>query len=86
MPFSDAVCVGSPAIIKLFTKKVNKQVNSDLISWTTPTCFSTFYQCAMVPTVVENSKFFHVLVHYSVCLKGHNIIQKIKRLCYVYKC
>ena len=33
-----------------------------LISWNTPTCFSTFYQCAMVPTLVENSKFFCVLV------------------------
>ena len=22
---------------------------------TTPACFSTFYQCAMVPTLVENS-------------------------------
>ena len=31
-----------------------------LLSWTTPTCFSTFYRCAMVPTLVENSKFFHV--------------------------
>ena len=25
--FSDAVCVGSPVIIKLFTKKVSKQVH-----------------------------------------------------------
>ena len=24
---SDAVCVGSPVIIKLFTKKINKQVH-----------------------------------------------------------
>ena len=30
----------------------------DLISCTTPARFSTFYQCAMVPTVVENSKLF----------------------------
>ena len=29
----------------------------DLISWITPTCFSTFYRCVMVPTLVENSKF-----------------------------
>ena len=28
--FSDAVCVGSPAIIKLFTKKVNKQVHEKI--------------------------------------------------------
>ena len=27
---SDAVCVGSPAIIKLFTKKVNKQVHEKI--------------------------------------------------------
>ena len=30
-------------------------VYGDLIPWTTPTCFSTFYRCAMVPTLVENS-------------------------------
>ena len=28
--FSDEVCVGSPAIIKLFTKKVNKQVHEKI--------------------------------------------------------
>ena len=28
-----------------------------LISCTAPACFSTFYQCAMVPTLVENSSF-----------------------------
>ena len=28
--FSDAVCVGSPVIIKLFTKKVNKQVHEKI--------------------------------------------------------
>ena len=28
--FSDAVCMGSPAIIKLFTKKVNKQVHEKI--------------------------------------------------------
>ena len=33
-----------------------------LILCTTPACFSTFYRCAMVPTLVENSKFFCVLV------------------------
>ena len=33
-----------------------------IISWTTPTCFSTFYQRAMVPSLVENSKFFCVLI------------------------
>ena len=27
---SDTVCVGSPVIIKLFTKKVNKQVHQKL--------------------------------------------------------
>ena len=36
----------------------------DLISWTTPTCFSTFYRCAMVPTLVENSKLFVYLYIY----------------------
>ena len=30
----------------------------DLISWTTPTCFSTFYRCAMVHTLVKIPKFF----------------------------
>ena len=34
----------------------------DLTSCTTPACFSTFYQCVMVPTLVENSNFFGVLV------------------------
>ena len=29
---------------------------------TTPTCFSTFYRCIMVPTLIENSKFFCVVV------------------------
>ena len=29
----------------------------DLISCTTPACFSTFYQCAMIPTLVENFDF-----------------------------
>ena len=33
-----------------------------LILCTTPACFSYFNQCAMVPTLVENSKFFSVLV------------------------
>ena len=33
-----------------------------LILCTAPTCFSTFYRCAMVPTIAENSKFFCVLV------------------------
>ena len=33
-----------------------------LLLCTTPACFSTFYQCAMVPTPVENSKFFCVFV------------------------
>ena len=28
--FSDAVCMGSPVIIKLFTKKVNKQVHEKI--------------------------------------------------------
>ena len=28
--YSDAVCVGSPAIIKLFPKKVNKQIHEKL--------------------------------------------------------
>ena len=28
--FSDVVCMGSPAIIKLFTKKVNKQVHEKI--------------------------------------------------------
>ena len=28
--FSDAVCMGSPVIIKLFTKKVNKQVHTKI--------------------------------------------------------
>ena len=28
--FSDAVCVGSPVIIKLFPKKINKQVHENL--------------------------------------------------------
>ena len=32
----------------------------DLISCTNPACFSTFYQCVMVPTLVENSNFFCV--------------------------
>ena len=34
----------------------------DLISYTTPGCFSTFYLCAMVPTLVENTNYFCVLV------------------------
>ena len=29
---------------------------------TTPTCFSSFYRCAMVPTLVESSKFFMYLL------------------------
>ena len=29
----------------------------DLISYTTPACFSTFYQFAMVPALFENSNF-----------------------------
>ena len=33
----------------------------DLISLTTPTCYSTFYRCAMVPTVVKNPIFFMYL-------------------------
>ena len=33
-----------------------------LLSWTTPTCFSIFYRCAMVSTLVENTKYFCVLV------------------------
>jgi len=30
----------------------------------TPACFSTFFQSTMVPTLVENSYFFNVLVLY----------------------
>ena len=30
----------------------------DLILCTSPACFSTFYQRAMVPTLVDNSKLF----------------------------
>ena len=37
----------------------------DLISCTTPVCFSTFYRCAMVPTLAENSNFFVYLYTYS---------------------
>ena len=36
------------------------QIWSHLISCTTPVCFSAFYRCAMVPTLVENSIFFPV--------------------------
>ena len=41
----------------------------DLISWSTPTCFSTFYHCAMVPILVENSNFFCVLVEIKFTLR-----------------
>ena len=37
-------------------------VYCDLISCTTPACFSTFYRCAMVPTLVLNSNLFEILV------------------------
>ena len=33
--FSDAVCMGSPAIMKLFTKKVNKQVHEKICEFST---------------------------------------------------
>ena len=68
----DAVCVGSPVIIILFYNKVNKQVH------TTPACFSTFYQRVMVPTLVENSKKFCVLVFFSNnALKMHALINRL---------
>ena len=38
----------------------------DIILLIAPACFSTFYRCAMVPTLVENSKFFCVLVFITV--------------------
>jgi len=34
----------------------------DLLSCTTPACFSTFFQSIMISTLVENSLFFSVLV------------------------
>ena len=33
--FSDAICVGSPVIIKLFTKKDNKQVHNFFLQFST---------------------------------------------------
>ena len=54
-----------------------------LVLNTTSTCSSTFYQCTTVPTLIENSQFFVILVllkedgkgwfayscrYYSVCL------------------
>ena len=41
----------------------------DLISCTTPACSSTFYQCAMVPPLVENSIFFVYLFVNFFCKK-----------------
>ena len=34
----------------------------DLITCTTPACFSTVYRCAMVPTLVENLIFCVLVV------------------------
>ena len=35
----------------------------------TPACFSTFYQCAMVPALVENLKYFFGIIKY----RGFNL-------------
>ena len=49
--------------------KVCKTPGCDLISCTTPACFSTFYGCARVPTLVENSIFF-VYLHCVTIVPG----------------
>ena len=53
-------------IVRSKDPELNKREHDNLISWTTPTCFSTFYRCAMVPTLLENSKVFRVLVKFSI--------------------
>ena len=50
-------------IMEMYSRDITLLIDfCDLISWTITACFSTFYRCAIVPTLVENSKFFCVLV------------------------
>ena len=45
-------------ITEMYSKDITLLfVYGDLISCTTPACFSTFYRCAMVLTLVENFNF-----------------------------
>ena len=41
-----------------------------------PACFSTFYQCAMVSTLVENSNFFvYLYILYLMIKRGRSSVE-----------
>ena len=68
-------------IMEMHSKNVTLLI--DLISCTTPACFSTFYQCGMVFTLVKNLKFFCVLVCIRHRLEVGVLILSSRMLAYV---
>ena len=48
----------------------------DLISCTTPACFSTFYRCAIVPTLVENYTCLLTFFVNKIIMTGEPILKK----------